>query len=136
MNGPQKKHLVRRCFSRSREAYEATVRTPFYLTPPTKPFTTTTLMALVAEERVDLDAPGNRDLAGSGIKGPNGNPDGAPPKHSIMTASDSWLTEHSRFRLQVCCSPCCKKKRPRSGDPEPSLSRHFRNRSKATAVIG
>jgi len=35
------------------------------------------LMTLVAEGRVALDAPGNQYLAGSGIKGPNGNPHGA-----------------------------------------------------------
>jgi CubicO group peptidase (beta-lactamase class C family) len=35
------------------------------------------LMTLVAEGRVALDAPGNEYLAGGGIKGPNGNPDGA-----------------------------------------------------------
>jgi CubicO group peptidase (beta-lactamase class C family) len=64
-------------FADREKRIEATARTPFCLASLTKPFTTTMLMTLVAEGRVALDAPGNQYLAGSGIKGPNGNPHGA-----------------------------------------------------------
>jgi CubicO group peptidase (beta-lactamase class C family) len=64
-------------FSDREKSIQATARTPFCLASITKPFTTTMLMTLVAEGRVDLDAPGNQYLGGSGIKGPNGNPDRA-----------------------------------------------------------
>jgi CubicO group peptidase (beta-lactamase class C family) len=64
-------------FADREKRIEATARTPFCLASLTKPFTTTLLMTLVAEGRVGLDAPGNKYLAGSGIKGPNGNADGA-----------------------------------------------------------
>jgi CubicO group peptidase (beta-lactamase class C family) len=61
-------------FADREKSIQATARTPFCLASITKPFTTTMLMTLVAEGRVALDAPGNKYLAGSGIKGPNGNP--------------------------------------------------------------
>jgi len=61
-------------FSDSEKSVQATAHTPFCLASITKPFTTTMLMTLVAEGKVNLDAPGNQYLAGSGIKGPNGNP--------------------------------------------------------------
>jgi CubicO group peptidase (beta-lactamase class C family) len=64
-------------FSDREKRIQATARTPFCLASITKPFTTTMLMTLVAEGKVDLDAPGNHYLAGSGIKGQNGNPRGA-----------------------------------------------------------
>jgi CubicO group peptidase (beta-lactamase class C family) len=64
-------------FSDREKSIHATARTPFCLASITKPFTTTMLMTLAAEGKVDLDAPGNRYLAGTGIKGPNGNPDHA-----------------------------------------------------------
>lgn len=64
-------------FSDREKSILATAHTPFCLASLTKPFTTTMLMTLVAEARVALDAPGNQYLAGNGIKGPNGNPDGA-----------------------------------------------------------
>jgi CubicO group peptidase (beta-lactamase class C family) len=64
-------------FSDRERSIQATARTPFCLASITKPFTTTMLMTLVAEGRVALDAPGNQYLAGSGIKGPNGKPEGA-----------------------------------------------------------
>ena len=61
-------------FSDREKSIQATAHTPFCLASITKPFTTTMLMTLVAEGKVDLDAPGNQYLARSGIKGPNGNP--------------------------------------------------------------
>ena len=64
-------------FSDREKNIQATARTPFCLASLTKPFTTTMLMTLVTEGRVALDAPGNKYLAGTGIKGPNGNPDSA-----------------------------------------------------------
>jgi CubicO group peptidase (beta-lactamase class C family) len=64
-------------FSDRENTIQATARTPFCLASITKPFTTTMLMTLVADGRIDLDAPGNQYLARSGIKGPNGNPQAA-----------------------------------------------------------
>ncbi len=64
-------------FADREHSIPATARTPFCLASLTKPFTTTLLMTLVAEGKIALDAPGNRYLAGSGIEGPNGNPQGA-----------------------------------------------------------
>jgi CubicO group peptidase (beta-lactamase class C family) len=64
-------------FADREKLIKATARTPFCLASITKPFTATMLMTLVAEGRVDLDAPGNQYLAGSKIKGPNGNPEDA-----------------------------------------------------------
>jgi CubicO group peptidase (beta-lactamase class C family) len=64
-------------FSDREKNIQATARTPFCLASITKPFTTTMLMTLAAEGRVDLHAPGNQYLAGTGIEGPNGNAHGA-----------------------------------------------------------
>jgi hypothetical protein len=72
-------------------------------------------MTLVAEERVDLDAPGNRDLAGSEIKGPNGNPDGAPPKHSENDGLRFMLTEHPVFDSKFAVACAAKRKGPGVG---------------------
>jgi len=58
-------------------AVKATSRTPFNLASLTKPFTTTTLMTLVAEGKLSLDAPANDYLAKSKIGGTNGNADAA-----------------------------------------------------------
>ncbi|MFC5863143.1 serine hydrolase domain-containing protein [Acidicapsa dinghuensis] len=56
-------------------AVKATSRTPFNLASLTKPFTTTMLMALVAEGKLSLDDPANKYLAKSKIIGTNGNAD-------------------------------------------------------------
>ena len=57
----------------NREAtLKATPHTPFSMASVTKPFTATTLMTLVAEGRLSLDAPANRSLVGSKILGKNG----------------------------------------------------------------
>ncbi|ADW71426.1 beta-lactamase (plasmid) [Granulicella tundricola MP5ACTX9] len=62
----------------SREAaLRATPHTPFSMASITKPFTTTTLMTLVAEGRFSLDKPANRSLLGSKIIGKNGDPNAA-----------------------------------------------------------
>src|SRR5437868_6710617 len=62
----------------NREAgLKATAHTPFSLASITKPFTTTTLMTLVAEGKLSLDEPANKYLQSGKITGPNGNPDGA-----------------------------------------------------------
>jgi CubicO group peptidase (beta-lactamase class C family) len=58
-------------------AVKATSRTPFSLASLTKPFTTTTLMTLVAEGKLSLDAPANNYLAKSKIVGTNRNADAA-----------------------------------------------------------
>jgi CubicO group peptidase (beta-lactamase class C family) len=56
---------------------KVTPRTPFSLASITKPFTTTTVMTLVAEGKVSLDEPANKYLSRSKIEGANGNADGA-----------------------------------------------------------
>jgi len=58
-------------------ALKATSRTPFNLASLTKPFTTTTLMTLVAEGKLSLDDPANNYLAKVKIVGRNGNVDAA-----------------------------------------------------------
>jgi CubicO group peptidase (beta-lactamase class C family) len=62
----------------NREAgLKVTPRTPFSLASITKPFTTTTLMTLVAEDKLSLDHSANEYLGNGRIKGSNGNPDAA-----------------------------------------------------------
>jgi CubicO group peptidase (beta-lactamase class C family) len=62
----------------NREAgLKATSRTPFNLASLTKPFTTTTLMTLVAESKLSLDDSANNYLTNSKIVGTNGNADAA-----------------------------------------------------------
>lgn len=56
---------------------KAAANTPFSLASITKPFTTTTLMILVAEGKLHLDDPANKYLRQSSIQGPNGNPNDA-----------------------------------------------------------
>ena len=56
---------------------KATSHTPFSMASITKPFTTTTLMTLVAEGTLSLDAPANRFLIGSRIIGKNGDANAA-----------------------------------------------------------
>ena len=56
---------------------KAAANTPFSLASITKPFTTTTLMTLVAEGKLDLDDPVNKYLRQSDVRGPNGNPNEA-----------------------------------------------------------
>lgn len=62
----------------NREAgLKVTAHTPFSLASITKPFTTTTLMTLVAEGKISLDEPANKYLLKSKLEGLNGNPDEA-----------------------------------------------------------
>jgi CubicO group peptidase (beta-lactamase class C family) len=62
----------------SRESgLKASASTPFSLASITKPFTTTTLMILAAEGKLDLDDPANKYLRQSNVQGPNGNPNEA-----------------------------------------------------------
>jgi CubicO group peptidase (beta-lactamase class C family) len=56
---------------------KAAANTPFSLASITKPFTTTTLMILAAQGKLDLDEPANKYLRQSEVQGPNGNPNGA-----------------------------------------------------------
>ena len=58
-------------------AVKATSRTPFNLGSLTKPFTTTTLMTMVAEGKLSLDSPANNYLPKSKIVGTNGSADAA-----------------------------------------------------------
>nr|WP_184213090.1 serine hydrolase domain-containing protein [Granulicella aggregans] len=58
-------------------ALKATSHTPFSMASITKPFTTTTLMTLVAEGRLSLDTPANGTLLGSKIIGKNGDANAA-----------------------------------------------------------
>ncbi|MBV9182223.1 MAG: beta-lactamase family protein [Acidobacteria bacterium] len=54
---------------------KVTPHTPFSLASITKPFTTTTLITLVAEGKLSLDEPANQYLPKSKLVGPNGNPE-------------------------------------------------------------
>ena len=56
---------------------KVTPHTPFSLASITKPFTTTTLMTLVADGKLSLDERVNKYLQKNKIIGPNGNPDRA-----------------------------------------------------------
>jgi CubicO group peptidase (beta-lactamase class C family) len=56
---------------------QAAANTPFSLASITKPFTTTTLMILAAEGKLDLDDPASKYLRQSNVQGPNGNPNEA-----------------------------------------------------------
>jgi CubicO group peptidase (beta-lactamase class C family) len=58
-------------------AVKVTSRTLFNLASLTKPFTTTTLMTLVAEGKLSLDDPANNYLVKGKIVGTNGNADAA-----------------------------------------------------------
>jgi CubicO group peptidase (beta-lactamase class C family) len=53
---------------------KASSNTPFSLASITKPFTTTTLMILISEGKLNLDDPANNYLRQSKIQGLNGNP--------------------------------------------------------------
>ncbi len=62
----------------NREAkLKATPNTPFSMASITKPFTTTTLMTLIAEGRLSLHEPANNFLVQGKISGSNGNPEAA-----------------------------------------------------------
>ena len=62
----------------SRESgLKASANTPFSLASITKPFTTTILMILAAEGKLDLDDPANKYLRQNNVQGPNGNPNEA-----------------------------------------------------------
>jgi CubicO group peptidase (beta-lactamase class C family) len=96
---------------------KATANTPFSLASITKPFTTTTLMTLVAEGKLHLDDPANKYLRVTKIQGPNGNPNEAtlrrlgahagglpsmfewcfPDKAEYSPAAESLLREYGRF---------------------------------------
>lgn len=58
------------------QGLRVTAHTPFSLASITKPFTTTTLMTLLADGEISLDAPANMYLENK-LNGPNGNPDGS-----------------------------------------------------------
>ena len=55
---------------------KATPHTPFSLASITKPFTTTTIMTLVAEGRLALDEPANKYLPGCQLVGTTRNAEG------------------------------------------------------------
>jgi CubicO group peptidase (beta-lactamase class C family) len=66
-------------------AVKATSRTPFNLASLTKPFTTTTLVTLVAEGKLSLDDPANNHLVKSKIVGANLNAGAATVRHQRGT---------------------------------------------------
>ncbi|MGA7315682.1 MAG: serine hydrolase domain-containing protein [Silvibacterium sp.] len=98
-------------------AIKATSHTPFNLASLTKPFTTTTLMTLVAEGKLSLDDPANNYLAKSKIVGTNGNADAATVRQlgahvsglptmfamfdrseaNLALSSEALLTEYGRL---------------------------------------
>ena len=96
---------------------KATANTPFSLASITKPFTTATLMTLVAEGKLHLDDPANKYLWLNKIQGPNGNPNEAtlrrlgahvgglpsmfewcfPDKAQYSPAAESLLQDYGRL---------------------------------------
>ncbi len=84
---------------------KVTPRTPFNLASITKPFTTTTLMTLVAEGKVSLDQPANKYLAKSKIEGPNGDADGATVRRLGAHASGLPTMFEQFFQNEAALAP-------------------------------
>ena len=92
----------------SREAaVKATSRTPFNLASLTKPFTTTTLMTLVAEGKLSLDDPANNYLPKSKIVGTNGNADAATVRQlgAHVSGLPTMFAMHDRNEANLALSP-------------------------------
>ena len=81
---------------------KAAANTPFSLASITKPFTTTTLMILAAEGKLDLEDPANKYLRRSNLQGPNGNPNEATLRR--LGAHVGGLP--SMFECCVDTAPC------------------------------
>jgi CubicO group peptidase (beta-lactamase class C family) len=88
-------------------AVKATSRTPFNLASLTKPFTTTTLMTLVAEGKLSLDDPANHYLAKSKIVGTNGNADAATVRQlgAHVSGLPTLFAMYDRSEADVALSP-------------------------------
>ena len=88
-------------------AVKATSRTPFNLASLTKPFTTTTLMTLVAEGKLSLDDSANNYLAKSKVVGANGNADAATVRQLGAHASGlpTLFAMYKRGESNLALSP-------------------------------
>ena len=88
-------------------AVKATSRTPFNLASLTKPFTTTTLMTLVAEGKLSLNDPANNYLAKSKIAGTNGNADAATVRRlgAHVSGLPSMFAMYDRSEANLALSP-------------------------------
>jgi len=88
-------------------AVKATSRTPFNLASLTKPFTTTTLMTLVAEGKLSLDDPPNNYLPKSKIVGTNGNADAATVRQlgAHVSGLPTMFAMHDRNEANLALSP-------------------------------
>lgn len=88
-------------------AIQVTSRTPFNLASLTKPFTTTTLMTLVAEGKLPLDDPANNHLANSKIIGANGNADAATVRHlgAHVSGLPTMFAMYSRSEANLALDP-------------------------------
>ena len=91
---------------------KVTPHTPFSLASITKPFTATMLMTLVAEGKLQLDAPANRYLGEDGIRGVNGKPDAVTVR--MLGAHNSGLPgtfesyDRSEAKLELTASALLK----------------------------
>ena len=88
-------------------AVKATSRTPFNLASLTKPFTTTTLMTLVAEGKLSLDDPANDYLVKSKIVGTNGNAGAATVRQlgAHVSGLPTMLAMYDRNEANLALSP-------------------------------
>ena len=88
-------------------AVKATARTPFNLASLTKPFTTTTLMTLVAEGKLSLDSPANNYLPKTKIVGTNGNADAATVRRlgAHVSGLPTMFATFDRNEVNLALSP-------------------------------
>lgn len=88
-------------------AVKATSRTPFNLASLTKPFTTTTLMTLVAEGKLSLDDPANNHLVKSKIVGTKGNADAATVRRlgAHVSGLPTLFAMYDRNEANLAASP-------------------------------
>ena len=88
-------------------AVKATSHTPFNLASLTKPFTTTTLMTLIAEGKLSLDDPANNYLAKSKIVGTNGNADAATVRRlgAHVSGLPTMFAMYDRNEADLALSP-------------------------------
>jgi len=85
---------------------KATARTPFSLASITKPFTATTLMTLVAQGKLSLDASANKYLAKSKIVDGNGNADAVTVRllGAHVSGLPSMFEEYNRAEANLALS--------------------------------
>jgi CubicO group peptidase (beta-lactamase class C family) len=88
-------------------AVKATSRTPFNLASITKPFTATTLMTLIAEDKLSLDNPANDYLGKSRIVGRNGDATRATVRRlgAHVSGLPEMFEEYDRSEAGLAPSP-------------------------------